>query len=42
VDLDEVRAAIFAMVAPYLTERQRWLLFGVAARALGDGWKATR
>jgi hypothetical protein len=37
VDLDEVLAATFSLVAPHLTERQRRLLFGAAARALGDG-----
>jgi hypothetical protein len=37
VDLDEVLAATFTLVAPHLTERQRRLLFGAAARALGDG-----
>jgi hypothetical protein len=35
VDLDEVLAATFTLVAPHLTERQRRLLFGAAARALG-------
>jgi Rhodopirellula transposase DDE domain len=37
VDLDEVLAATFSLVAPHLTERQRRLLFGAAARALGPG-----
>ncbi len=37
MDLDEVLAATFSLVAPHLTERQRRLLFGAAARALGDG-----
>jgi Rhodopirellula transposase DDE domain len=37
VDLDEVLAATFTLVAPHLTERQRRLLFGAAARALGYG-----
>jgi len=37
VDLDEVLAATFALVAPHLTERQRRLLLGAAARALGYG-----
>jgi hypothetical protein len=37
VDLDEVLAATFALVGPHLTERQRRLLFGAAARALGYG-----
>src|SRR5512132_4096492 len=30
-------AATFTLVAPHLTERQRRLLFGAAARALGYG-----
>jgi Rhodopirellula transposase DDE domain len=38
VDLDEVLAATFSLVGPHLTEwQQRRLLFGAAARALGDG-----
>jgi Rhodopirellula transposase DDE domain len=37
VDLDEVLAATFTLVAPHLTERQRRLLFGAAARAMGSG-----
>jgi hypothetical protein len=37
VDLDEVLAATFTLVGPHLTERQRRLLFGAAARALGYG-----
>jgi Rhodopirellula transposase DDE domain len=37
VDLDEVLVATFTLVAPHLTERQRRLLFGAAARALGYG-----
>jgi hypothetical protein len=37
VDLDEVLVAAFTLVAPHLTERQRRLLFGAAARALGYG-----
>jgi hypothetical protein len=37
VDLDEVLAATFSLVAPHLTERQRRLLFGAAARALDYG-----
>jgi pimeloyl-ACP methyl ester carboxylesterase len=37
VDLDEVLAATFTLIAPHLTERQRRLLFGAAARALGYG-----
>jgi hypothetical protein len=37
VDLDEVLAATFAQVGPHLTERQRRLLVGAAARALGYG-----
>jgi len=37
VDLDEVLAAMFSLVAPHLTERQRRLLLGAAARALGYG-----
>jgi hypothetical protein len=32
VDLDEVLAATFSLIAPHLTERQRRLLFGAAAR----------
>jgi hypothetical protein len=32
-----VLAATFTLVAPHLTERQRRLLFGAAARALGYG-----
>jgi hypothetical protein len=35
---DEVLAATFSLVAPHLTERQRRLLLGAAARALGYGW----
>ena len=35
MDLDEVLAATFTLVAPHLTERQRRPLFGAAARALG-------
>jgi hypothetical protein len=34
VDLDEVLAATFTLVAPHLTERQRRLLLGAAAQAL--------
>jgi Rhodopirellula transposase DDE domain len=37
VDLDEVLAATFTLVGPHLTERQRRLLLGAAARALGYG-----
>jgi len=37
VDLDEVLAATFSLIAPHLTERQRRLLFDAAARALGYG-----
>ncbi len=37
MDLDEVLAATFTLVAPHLSERQRRLLFGAAARALGYG-----
>jgi hypothetical protein len=37
VDLDEALAATFSLISPHLTERQRRLLFGAAARALGDG-----
>jgi hypothetical protein len=37
VDLDEVLAATFSLIAPHLTERQRRRLLGAAARALGDG-----
>ena len=37
MDLDEVLAATFSLVAPHLTERQRRLLLGAAARALGYG-----
>jgi Rhodopirellula transposase DDE domain len=37
VDLDEVLAATFSLVAPHLTERQRRLLLGASARALGYG-----
>jgi hypothetical protein len=37
VDLDEVLAATFSLIAPHLTERQRRLLLGAAARALGYG-----
>jgi hypothetical protein len=37
VDLDEVLAATFSLIAPHLTGRQRRLLFGAAARALGYG-----
>jgi hypothetical protein len=37
VVLDEALAATFSLVAPHLTERQRRLLFGAAAQALGDG-----
>jgi hypothetical protein len=37
VDLDEVLAATFTLVAPHLTERQRRLLLGATARALGYG-----
>jgi hypothetical protein len=37
VDLDEVLAATFSLVAPHLTERQRRRLLGAAARAVGHG-----
>jgi hypothetical protein len=37
VDLDEALAATFSLIAPHLTERQRQLLLGAAARALGYG-----
>jgi hypothetical protein len=37
VDLDEVLAVTFSLVGPHLTERQRRLLLGAAARALGYG-----
>jgi Rhodopirellula transposase DDE domain len=37
VELDEVLAATFTLVAPHLTKRQRRLLLGAAARALGYG-----
>jgi hypothetical protein len=35
VDLDEVLAATFSLITPHLTERQRRLLLGATARALG-------
>ena len=37
MNLDKVLAATFALIAPHLTERQRRLLLGAAARALGYG-----
>jgi Rhodopirellula transposase DDE domain len=37
VDLDVVLAATFSLIAPHLTERQRRLLCGAAAQALGHG-----
>lgn len=37
MDLDEVLAVTFSLITPHLTERQRRLLFGAAARALGYG-----
>jgi hypothetical protein len=37
VDLDEVLAATFWLVAPHLNQQQRRLLLGAAARALGYG-----
>jgi Rhodopirellula transposase DDE domain len=37
VDRDEVLAATFSLIGPHLTERQRRLLLGAAARALGYG-----
>jgi hypothetical protein len=37
VGLDEVLAATFTLVAAHLTGRQRRLLSGAAARALGYG-----
>jgi Rhodopirellula transposase DDE domain len=37
VGLDQVPAAPFLLMAPHLTGRQRRLLFGAAARALGYG-----
>jgi hypothetical protein len=44
VDLDDVLAATFSLIAPHLTERQRMLLFGAAAQALATaasaGWRA--
>jgi hypothetical protein len=36
VDLDEVLAATFSLITPHLTERQRRLLLGAAARALKE------
>ena len=37
MDLDEVLAATFSLIAPHVTERQRRLLLGAAARAFGYG-----
>jgi hypothetical protein len=37
VDLNEVLAGTFSLIALHLTERQRRLLLGAAARALGYG-----
>jgi hypothetical protein len=37
VDVDTVLAELFELVAPHLTEKQRRLLAGAAARALGRG-----
>jgi Rhodopirellula transposase DDE domain len=37
VDVDAVLAELFELVAPHLTEKQRRLLAGAAARALGRG-----
>ena len=35
MDVDAVLAELFALVSPHLTERQRRLLLGAGARALG-------
>jgi hypothetical protein len=37
VDLDTVLAALFDLISPHLNERQRRLLLGAGARALGRG-----
>jgi hypothetical protein len=37
VDVDAVLAGLYELVAPHLTEKQRRLLAGAAARALGRG-----
>jgi transposase len=37
VDVDAVLGELFALIAPHLTERQRRLLLGAGARALGRG-----
>jgi hypothetical protein len=37
VDVDAVLAELFALIAPHLTEKQRRLLLGAGARALGCG-----
>jgi hypothetical protein len=37
VDLDAVLATLFDLIAPHLNERQRRLLLGAGARALGRG-----
>src|SRR5204862_500106 len=45
VDVDAVLAGLYELVAPHLTEKQRRLLAGAAARALGrgvaHGWPAS-
>jgi hypothetical protein len=37
VDVDAVLAGLYELLAPHLTEKQRRLLAGAAARALGRG-----
>jgi Rhodopirellula transposase DDE domain len=37
VDVDDVPGGLYELVAPHLTEKQRRLLAGAAARALGRG-----
>jgi hypothetical protein len=37
MDVDAVLAGLYELVAPHLTEKQRRLLAGAAARALGRG-----
>jgi hypothetical protein len=37
VDVDTVLAGLFELIAPHLTEKQRRLLAGAGARALGRG-----
>ncbi len=37
MDLDTVLAALFDLISPHLNERQRRLLLGAGARALGRG-----